>query len=156
MAGMRKLKGKWYIRVYLGNGKEKLLPTKTGDRKQAEAKRRLIEEREFLVKARLIEDIDKVSSRLFDLVDEFLKECRSRLRSSTVESYDYSLVNLKACWGNLELGQLTARHLSMLREYLLARVIPLQPTSGSALSGRSSTGWFLLIRSTNYRASFRW
>ena len=45
MAGLRKLRGKYYVRVFMPGGKEKLLPTKTGDRKRAEAFKRQVEER---------------------------------------------------------------------------------------------------------------
>ncbi len=61
MAGMRKLKGRWYIRVFLEDGREKLLPTRTGDKKRAEALKRQIEEREFLVRAKLAEQVEKGS-----------------------------------------------------------------------------------------------
>ena len=124
MAGMRKLKGKWYIRVFLENGKEKLLPTRTGDKKRAEALKRQIEEREFLVRARLEEQVERGSCQLYDLAAEFLAECKTRLRPSTVGSYTVSLENLKDCWGNLDLNQLTARHLSSVRAYLSTRVNP--------------------------------
>ena len=124
MAGMRKLKGRWYIRVFLEDGREKLLPTRTGDKKRAEALKRQIEEKEFLVRARLAEQIERGSCQLHDLADEFLAECKTRLRPSTVDSYTVSLENLKGCWGNLDLRQLTARHLSSVREYLSTRVNP--------------------------------
>ena len=77
MAGMRKLRGKWYIRVHLVNGKEKLLPTKTSDKKQAEAYKRKIEEREFYVRAKLEDDLLKSSTQLFAATDEFLSECKA-------------------------------------------------------------------------------
>ncbi len=124
MAGMRKLKGRWYIRVFLEDGKEKLLPTRTGDKKRAEALKRQIEEKEFLVRARLAEQVDRGSCQLHDFADEFLAECKTRLRPSTVDSYTVSLENLKDCWGNLDLRQLTARHLSLVRAYLSSRVNP--------------------------------
>ena len=124
MAGLRKLKGKWYIRVYLDNGKEKLLPTKTGDRKRAETMKRQIEEREFLVKARLAEKVLEPKYRLSDVIEEYLKDCRSRLRESTVTAYALALGDLINCWGNLDLSGLTAAHLITIKEYLVRKVNP--------------------------------
>ena len=122
MAGLRKLKGRWYIRVFLENGREKLLPTKTGDRKQAEAFKRRIEEREFLVRAKLAEDISRTASGLSETVEEYLADCRSRLRHETYLNYGLALKNLQGCWGDIDLRQLTALHFTTLRKYLSSRV----------------------------------
>lgn len=124
MAGMRKIKGRWYIRIYLGNGKEKLLPTKTGDRRQAEAFKRKIEEREFLVKAKLAEDMGKTVTDLFESADEYLKDCRSRLRRKTCITYESALSDMKSCWGNIDVGRITSAHLGNIRQYLSARLNP--------------------------------
>lgn len=124
MAGLRKLRGKYYVRVFLPGGKEKLIPTKTGDRKLAEARKRQIEEREFLVKAKLAEDMAKTATGLFDAVDEYLRDCRSRLRDTTYENYELALRNLKDCWGDINLRQMTAAHFTALRLYLSSRVGP--------------------------------
>ena len=122
MAGMRKLKGRWYVRVFLDNGREKLLPTKTGDKKQAESFKRRIEEREFLVKAKLAEGLSRTATGLSEAVEEYLSDCRSRLRHETYLNYELALKNLKSCWGDLDLRQLTALHFTTLRKYLTARV----------------------------------
>lgn len=124
MAGMRKLKGKWYIRVYLGNGKEKLLPTKTGDKKQAEVYRRQIENREFLVRSRLAEKVSYTSDRLSEVIGAYMKDCRARLRRSTCDSYQLALDNLMACWGDIQIDRITPEHLSSFRQYLSARLNP--------------------------------
>ncbi len=122
MAGMRKLKGKWYVRVFLENGKEKLLPTKTGDKKQAEAFKRRIQEREFLVRAKLEENITQTATNLNDAIEEYLADCRSRLRHETYLNYELALKNLQSCWGDIDLRQLTALHFTTLRKYLSTRV----------------------------------
>lgn len=121
MAGLRKLRGKWYVRVFLPGGREKLIPTKTGDRKRAEAMKRQIEEREFLVKARLAEDLFKVFPTLKESIENYLKDCTTRLRSGTVRSYRLALGHLMKCWGNPRLADLTPRHIARIREYLVAR-----------------------------------
>ena len=44
MAGLRKLRGKWYVRIYLPGNSEKLICTGTGDKKEAEKKEALARE----------------------------------------------------------------------------------------------------------------
>ncbi len=124
MAGLRKLRGKYYVRVYLPGGREKLLPTQTGDRKLAEARKRQIEEREFLVKARLADDLGRIITTLQEATSDFLKDCQTRLRPNTVRGYRLALDNLKKCWGDLDLRGITPKHLSIIRGYLLDRVNP--------------------------------
>ncbi len=118
MAGIRKLRGKWYVRVFLENGKEKLLPTKTGDRKQAEIFKRKIEEREFLVRARLAEKVTECRQTLYKAVDEYLKDCQCRLREKTCVTYSIALRHLKSCWGDLDLRQISPSHVTSFRQYL--------------------------------------
>ena len=122
MAGLRKLRGKYYVRVFLPGGKEKLLPTKTGDKKRAEAFKRQVEEREFLVKARLAEDVGKSNTMLRDAATEYLKDCQSRLREETYLNYELALRNLIICWGNIDVCQITAAHFTNIRQWLRARV----------------------------------
>ena len=125
MAGLRNLKGKWYIRVYLASGKERLLPTRTGDRRQAEAYKRKVEEREFLVRAKLAEDLGRTTETLFEAMDEYLKDCKVRLRTSTYDSYRLALDNLKACWGDIPVRQINSRHLATLKGYLTSWLKPM-------------------------------
>jgi len=142
MAGLRKLKGKWYIRVYLPGGKEQLIPTKTGDKKQAEVFKRKVEEREFLVKAKLAEGINRTATRLSEAVEDYLRECQTRLRASTTQSYRLALTDLKACWGDIDVRAITPKHLSTIREYLTARVNPI--TSNIRLrSVRAFLNWLV-------------
>ncbi len=124
MAGLRKLRGKYYVRVFMPGGKEKLLPTKTGDKKQAEAFKRRIESNEALVKAKLADDLSETSLNLIDAVDEYLKDCRTRLRVSTTNAYRLALADMKSCWGNIDIRSITPTHLSSIRGYLMSRVNP--------------------------------
>ena len=125
MAGLRKLRGKWYVRVYLPGGREKLISTKTGDKKRAEAFKRQVEEREFLVKVRLAEDMSKTDTKLFEAVDEYLRDCKYRLRASTTSSYRLALADLKSCWGDIDVRVITPKSILLL------------PISGSDPSGLS-------------------
>lgn len=124
MAGLRKLKGKWYIRVYLPNGKEKLLPTKTRDKKLALAYKRKIEEREFLVRAKLAEDLDLDNESLFKAINQFLRDCKVRLRTNTCESYRLAMDNLSKCWGDIPLKQISSEHHTRLKQFLASWLKP--------------------------------
>lgn len=124
MAGMRKINGKWYIRLYLPGGKEKLLGTGTANEKVAKAFKRRIEEREFLVKAKLVEDMNMSSTSLFDTIGEYLKDCSSRVKKRTLSNYELALRNLKDCWGNIDLSQISAAHFTGIREYFGSQVGP--------------------------------
>ena len=90
----------------------------------AEARKRLVEEREFLVKARLMEDIAKADVRLTDMIKEYRSEVRLRLSASTDRNYRLSLEALEKCWGNISVGQISARHLQDITRYIAARVNP--------------------------------
>ncbi len=123
MAGLRKLRGKWYVRVWLPGHKEKLIPTRTGDRRLAESWRRKVEEREFLVRARLLESpLEAKTIRLFAAINEYLKDCKTRLREQTYLNYGLALQNLQACWGNLPLKDIAPTHYTAFRSHLTSRV----------------------------------
>ena len=95
MAGLRKLKGKWYVRVRLPNTREKLIPTGSGDERIAKQRLRLVQEKEFLVKARLMDEFELDPLTLREAKDQFLAYCgRKNLRPSTVKSYTTSMDNL--------------------------------------------------------------
>ncbi|MBC8551568.1 MAG: hypothetical protein H8D23_18125, partial [Candidatus Brocadiales bacterium] len=47
MAALRKLKGKWYIRVRLPNTREKLIGTGTSDEREAKRLLKVVQEKEF-------------------------------------------------------------------------------------------------------------
>ncbi|MFC1481894.1 tyrosine-type recombinase/integrase [Candidatus Neomarinimicrobiota bacterium] len=124
MAGMRKLRGLWYVRLRLPGGGEKLLPTRTGDKQQALAFKRRIEEQESLVKARLLETVKWGRMLLRDAVDEYLHDRSSSLKPKTLTTYELALRYLKECWGSIDLSQITPQHLSKIRQFLSARFNP--------------------------------
>ncbi len=124
MAGMRKLKGKWYIRIYLGRGKEKLLPTRTGDRKLAEAYKRKIEEKEFMVRAKLAAVLEYDGEMLSEAISHFLSDVRLRLRPGTHKSYRQALADMQESVGEIDVRQIRPTHLSSLGQYLAARLGP--------------------------------
>ena len=95
MASLRKLKGKWYVRVRLNNMKEKLIPTGTGDERIAKQKLRLVNDKEFLVRARLVDEFELEPLTLREAKEKFIQYCkRKNLRSNTIDSYSTSIENL--------------------------------------------------------------
>ena len=95
MAALRKLKGKWYIRVRLPNSREKLIGTGTGDEREAKRLMKMVQEKEFMVKAKLVEEFELEPLTLREAKDRFKAYCkRKNLREETIRSYTSSLENL--------------------------------------------------------------
>jgi len=90
MAGLRFLKGKFYIRLRI-DGKEKLLPTGTGNRRDAEIQKAKIERQELEVKQRIRQEIDAAKNRLTIPcgIERFLKTIQAErsITDSTVKTY---------------------------------------------------------------------
>ncbi|NQV16215.1 site-specific integrase [bacterium] len=95
MAALRKLKGKWYIRVRLPNAREKLIGTGTSDEREAKRLMRLVQEKEFMVKAKLIDEFELEPLTLREAKDRFRTHCkRKNLREESIRSYSTSIENL--------------------------------------------------------------
>ncbi|MFH1213195.1 MAG: tyrosine-type recombinase/integrase [Candidatus Neomarinimicrobiota bacterium] len=90
MAGLRLLKNKFYIRVWV-DGKEKLLPTGTANRREADVQRSKIERQELEIKQKIRDEIDALKNRLKIRagIDYFLKNvgAERNITESTVKSY---------------------------------------------------------------------
>ncbi len=90
MAGLRLLKGKYYVRVWL-DGKEKLLPTGTANRRDAEIQKSKIERQEIEIKQKIRDEMDAIKNRLTIKagVDYFLKNvgAERNITESTVKTY---------------------------------------------------------------------
>ena len=90
MAGLRLLKGKYYIRLWI-DGKEKLLPTGTANRRDAEIQRAKIERQQLEIKQRIRNEMDALKNRLTIQagVDYFLKNVGTErnITESTVKTY---------------------------------------------------------------------
>jgi len=101
MAGLRKLKGKYYIRLWI-DGKEKILPTGTAIVTDAERQLRKIQRQEVEIKQRIRQEIDEVNRRLTIAagVDYFLKNVQAErgLRNATLVCYKKALVDFQNCF----------------------------------------------------------
>ena len=70
MAGMRKMRGKWYIRVFV-NRRERLIPTNTTNQDEALIVKKKVEEQEHLLKQKLIKEMDFPSNQLDKAIKDF-------------------------------------------------------------------------------------
>lgn len=112
MATLVKKRNKYYVRIRLPGGKEKTFPTKTGNRRAAEQFLQVFQQKEALLKARLITEAELEDLDLQDAVDRFIRECKlNGRRPTTINSYQLSLDNLvDANSPSLPVKSLTKKH----------------------------------------------
>ncbi|MFH2024981.1 MAG: tyrosine-type recombinase/integrase [bacterium] len=128
MAGLRKLRNKFYVRIWI-DGKEKLLPTGTANLRDAEIQKAKIERQELEIKQRIRDEIDELKNRisLSGGVDYFLKHVQPErnITASTVKTYRQAgndFIRALQFAGNFD--SLTRLHYSNLLEYLQHRYNP--------------------------------
>jgi site-specific recombinase XerD len=96
MATLRKLRGKYYIRIRMAGQKEKLIPTKTGDERTAKRRLKAVQEREFLIRAHLLAENELVPLSLAEAEKKYRSYCEHKgLRPQTLISYKKVLTNFK-------------------------------------------------------------
>lgn len=96
MATLRKLRGKYYIRIRMKGQKEKLIPTKTGDERTAKQRLKAVQEREFLIRAHLLAENELVPLSLAEAEKKYRSYCEHKgLRPQTLISYDKVFTNFK-------------------------------------------------------------
>ena len=79
MIGLRKLKGKYYGRLRL-NGKDKLLPLNTSYKAEADRLIKRYNEKEALIKARLIESLElNKMPTVLEAVHTFIMESKNEI-----------------------------------------------------------------------------
>jgi len=95
-------KGKnWFIRIRLPGGKEKTIPTKTSNKREAERRLRIFGDQEFLLKAKLITESQMENIDLKEARKRFLKYCKMKgLRPNTIRTYEFTLDNFFAVISN--------------------------------------------------------
>jgi len=122
MASMRKLRGKYYIRVKV-DGKEKLLPTGTGNKTDAEKQLRRIKKHEIEIKQKLRDELEELKNRMTiaDGINYFIKNVKSErgLKETTISTYKLATGNFKDCLGKvIYFENLTPDHYPELLTYL--------------------------------------
>ncbi|MCK9559299.1 MAG: tyrosine-type recombinase/integrase [Candidatus Marinimicrobia bacterium] len=128
MAGLRLLKEKYYIRVWI-DGKEKLLPTGTANKRDAEIQKKRIEGQEREVKQKIRDEIDAVKNRLTirSGIDFFLKNVGTErnITESTVKTYAQAANDFISALGRLIYFESIQRSdYSELLAYLQSRYNP--------------------------------
>jgi len=97
MASLVKKGRNWFIRIRLPGGKEKTIPTKTNNKREAERRLRVFGDQEFLLKAKLITESQMENIDLQEARKRFLKYCKMKgLRPNTIRTYEYTLDNFFA------------------------------------------------------------
>jgi len=128
MAGLRLLKGKYYIRVWT-DGKEKLLPTGTANRRDAEIQKAKIERQELEVKQRIRAEIEAAKNRLTIRagIDWFLRtvQAERNITDSTIKTYRLAANDfLNALGGLVYFDSIQRSNYSELLAYLQSRYNP--------------------------------
>jgi integrase/recombinase XerD len=150
MASLRKLKGKWYVRVRFNNAKEKLIPTYSGDERIAKQKLRLIQDKEFLVKAKLLEEFELEPLTLRDAKEKFLAYCkRKNLRVGTIDSYTTSIENLfNILKPSGSVRTLTNQTIHKLQDHLTGRKLKETSININLRSIRAFSNWLFREKHT--------
>jgi len=130
MAGIVQLKGKWYIRLYLGNHKIKLLPTGTTVRRDAEIVLNKVRRQEIEIRQGFRKRLELARLTIDQGITYFLKNApRERsLNEKTILAYRLALGNFRDCFGGrLFVDQLRKPDFPKLLTYLEKR--GLKPTT---------------------------
>ena len=131
MARMRKTSGKRFYAYIRIRGKEKSIPLKTTNEREAKHRLKVINEQEFLLKSRIINEqefFDKLnnqgisSTRLDAVVDKFIASCNVRIGSSTLDIYKEALQNFTTFFkAETDIRFLPANGYDTFTNYLLTR-----------------------------------
>jgi len=126
MASMRKLKGKFYIRIRY-NGKEKLIPTFTGIKRDAEIILKKYKHNEQEVKLNLAEHLLDRNFTIKDSINYFKKRYQAEkgIENSTLKSYLVALNDFNVCFGSkTSINELKRDNYHELINYLNIRLNP--------------------------------
>jgi len=121
MAGLRKMRGKYYIRLRLAGRKEKLFPTFTTIEREAKARLKEFEKDEWKVRAGLLDDAELEEIKMAEAKKRFIAYCKNKgLRPKTIDSYELALNDLeKVFLKGFPIRKLTTEHINALRDKLL-------------------------------------
>lgn len=104
---MRQIKGWYYIRVFLEGGKVKSIPTGTKNLKEANRKLKIINDREFEVKAGLRKNLLSDSRpNLSECIETYLNDCSKRLAPKTVSCYETALEHLNNAFRGYKINEM--------------------------------------------------
>ena len=126
MAGLRKLKGKYYARLRV-DGKEKLLPLKTSHKPEADKRLKLVNEREWLVIAGLEkETLAKGLPSVKEAIDLFVSQAQNKgLAPKTLLSYSNALRQFGRVIGRSKrIDRITKNDCERVIDYLTTHYAP--------------------------------
>lgn len=135
MAGLRKLKGKYYARIYRYDHREKLIPLGTGHIREASVRRTQVEQREAELKAGVEINFPWLTGKPFaeikhytlkDAVRDYLKSKQADgIREGTVKIYQLGLSHFqKAVGKSLPVRDITINHIDQYKACFLDRIKP--------------------------------
>jgi site-specific recombinase XerD len=126
MASLRKMRGKYYIRLRLAGKKEKLFPTLTGDERLARARLKEFEKDEWKVRAGLMAESELEDIKMGEAEKRFIAHCKnSGLRPKTIVSYELALSDLeKVFLKSYPISKISTEHINELRDKLLKQEKP--------------------------------
>ncbi len=121
MAGLRKMRGKYYIRLRLAGRKEKLFPTFTTIEREAKARLKEFEKDEWKVRAGLLNEGELEEIKMSEANKRFITYCKNKgLRPKTIDSYELALDDLeKVFLKGFPIRKITTEHINALRDKLL-------------------------------------
>lgn len=123
MASLRKLKGKWYVRIFF-NGKEKIIPTYTKIKRDAEITLRKYKENEQEVKLRLTNHLLDSEMTIEKCIQFFNSNYKTEkgIAESTHKSYKNAVRDFEGCFtSNRSINSLQKSDFSLLVSYLKNR-----------------------------------
>jgi len=126
MASIRKLRGKWYVRIRF-QGKEKLIPTHTKIQRDAEIILRKYQQNEQEVKLNLTDSLIERNITILYCIDYFTHhyQIERGITDSTMNSYKLALDDFIRCFRHIErMNELNKQHYPILIDYLKRRYNP--------------------------------
>ncbi len=126
MAGMRKLRGKYYARVRI-NGREKLVPLNATTLEMANRRLKFVNEHEWYLKIGWEKELNVAPlPTLFEASEMFVKEARNKgLTEKTIHHYRYTIKHfLRVIKGSWRVDEITEDRCKDLLVYLRTRLSP--------------------------------
>lgn len=123
MASLRKMRGKWYVRIRY-NGKEKSIPTYHTNRRDAEIVLRKYQQNEQEVKLGLSEHLLEQNITIDNCIKYFLMHYQKEysITISTMDSYKLGIGDFQQCFSYIRrMSELQPQHYPELVDYLKRR-----------------------------------
>ena len=120
MASLRKMRGKYYVRIRY-NGKEKSIPTYHTNRRDAEIVLRKYQQNEQEVKLRIADHLIDQNLTIKDCAQFFITQYPKEygITASTLKSYKYAVEDFSTCFKHIRrFNELNGQQFSQLVEYL--------------------------------------